>query len=112
LVSNPFTIAFYVRIFKPFKTCPEDQLWGIISRGVGNQSQLLDVQDCMDAIHNELRKPSIQQWLRTNVQVNVRKLDATRDWRKHIPNLGVKLEGGLLRDQDGNHLFLSMLRRG
>ena len=66
----------------------------------------------MDAIRQELCKPSIRDWLGTNVEVNIWKLSATRDWRHTLPNLGVKLEGGLLRDDQGNHLFLSMLRRG
>lgn len=92
---------------------PADQLWGVISRGVANKTQLLDVDDCMEAIRTELRKPSIQDWLGgSNVTVNVQKLSATRDWRSQIPSVGVKLEGGLLRDDTGNHLFLSMLRRG
>jgi hypothetical protein len=39
---------------------PADQLWGVISRGVANKTQLLDVDDCMEAIRTELRKPSIQ----------------------------------------------------
>lgn len=92
---------------------PADQLWGVISRGVANKTQLLDVDDCVEAIRTELRKPSIQDWLGgSNVTVNVQKLSATRNWRDRIPNVGVKLEGGLLRDDTGNHLFLSMLRRG
>ena len=91
---------------------PVDQLWGVIARGVGNQSHLQNVEDCMDAIRQELCKPSIRDWLGTNVEVNIWKLSATRDWRHTLPNLGVKLEGGLLRDDQGNHLFLSMLRRG
>ena len=66
----------------------------------------------MDAIREELSKPSIRDWLGTNVELNIWKLSATRDWRHTLPNLGVKLEGGLLRDDLGNHLFLSMLRRG
>lgn len=91
---------------------PADQLWGIISRGVMNHSHLQNVEDCMAAIRQELGKTTIRDWIGTNVKVNVEKLDSTREWRQHIPKLGVKLEGGLLKDDTGNHLFLSMLRRG
>lgn len=94
------------------RVAPEDQLWGVISRGVSNQSHLQNVGDCMAAIRDELAKTSIRDWLGSNVKVNIQKLDSTRAWRDHIPQLGVKLEGGLLRDDTGNHLFLSMLRRG
>lgn len=92
--------------------CPADQLWGIIARGVCNRTELQNIDDCMEAIREELGKPSIKDWLGTNVRVNVQPLPATRNWRDHIPALGVKLEGGLLRDDSGNHMFLSMLRRG
>ena len=64
------------------------------------------------AIAHELSKPSIKDWIGPSTQVSVRKLNATRDWRNHLPSLGVKLEGGLLKDEDGNHLFLAMRRRG
>ena len=66
----------------------------------------------MAAIRTELAKPSVRDWIGTGVAVNVMKLNATRAWRDHLPSVGVKLEGGLLRDDTGNHLFLSMLRRG
>lgn len=66
----------------------------------------------MQAIRKELSKQSVRDWLGTNVVLNIRKLSATRDWRNHIPSLGVKLEGGLLRDDTGNHMFLSLLRKG
>eukprot|EP00435_Cladocopium_sp_Y103_P006304 s5416_g2.t1 len=65
----------------------------------------------MDTIRSELSKPSIRDWLGSNVKINVWKLSATRAWRNHMPGLGVKLEGGLLRDDTGNHLFISLLRR-
>lgn len=72
----------------------------------------MDVGDVMEAIRDELNKPSIKDWIGVNTQVHVCKLDSTRAWRDHIPGLGVKLEGGLLRDDSGNHLFMAMLRRG
>ena len=87
-------------------------MWGIISRRVGHQQQIQDVDDVMDAIRDELTKPTMRDWVGPNTVINVCKLDATRGWRDHIPSLGVKLEGGLLRDDEGNHMFLSMLRRG
>ena len=66
----------------------------------------------MDAIKDELQKATIKDWLGANTKVNVTKLDATRTWRDHIPGTGVKLEGGLLRDSEGNHLFMALLRKG
>ncbi len=39
-------------------------------------------------------------------------MNCTRDWRNHIPSLGVKLEGGLLKDDTGNHFFMTIQRRG
>lgn len=70
-----------------------DQLWGIIARRVGNRQQLQNVEDVIETIADEFSKPSIRDWL-GNAKVNVCKLDSTRAWRQHIPNLGVKLEGG------------------
>ena len=102
-----FNIIFFSMVMNP-----ADQLWGIISRGVANRSELQNVEDCMDAIRSELSKVTIRDWLGSNVKVNVWKLNAVRAWRDHLPGLGVKLEGGLLRDDTGNHLFLSMLRKG
>lgn len=66
----------------------------------------------MDAIKDELTKPSIKDWVGPTTTVNVRKLNNTRDWQNHVSSTGVKLEGGLLRDDEGNHLFLAMQRRG
>lgn len=63
-------------------------------------------------ISEELRKPSIRDWIGTTTRVQVEKLDSTRAWRERIPALGIKLEGGLLKDEEGNHFFLSMQRRG
>ena len=91
---------------------PADQLWGVISRGVSCQSHLQSVDDCLAAIRAELSKPTVRDWLGSNVEVNVERLCATHAWRDHLPSLGVKVEGGLLRDDTGNHLFLFMLRRG
>lgn len=79
---------------------------------MGHESSLQTPDDVAEAIRSELSKPSIKDWVGPTTTVNIRKLDCTRDWRNHLPSLGVKLEGGLLRDDEGNHLFLSMLRRG
>ena len=95
-----------------FKEFAPDQLWGIISRGVMNQSHLQDPEDAMVAIRAELTKPSIKDWLGSEVKVLVTKMDATLDWRKQIPALGLKIEGGRLKDESENHLFLSLLRKG
>lgn len=66
----------------------------------------------ISAINDELTKPSIRDWIGPSTHVNVRKLNCTRDWKDHVSGTGVKLEGGLLRDDEGNHLFLAMQRRG
>ena len=66
----------------------------------------------ISAINDELTKPSIRGWIGPSTHVNVCKLNCTRDWKDHVSGTGVKLEGGLLRDDEGNHLFLAMQRRG
>ena len=93
-------------------TLNPDQLWGIIARRVGKESGILDPDDVISAISSELTKPSIRDWVGNQTRISVKKLDCTRPWRSHLPSTGVKLEGGLLRDGSGNHLFLSMQRRG
>ena len=102
----------YFSINQSWVLCNWDQLWGIISRRIGHESSLQDPADVSEAIAQELSKPSIKDWIGPNTRVCVRKLDCTRDWRNHLPSLGIKLEGGLLKDDEGNHLFLSMRRRG
>lgn len=89
-----------------------DQLWGILSRWIAHESGLLDPGDVMTAISSELSKPTMKDWIGHQTQVSVQKLDATRSWRSLLPGTGVKLEGGLLKDGTGNHLFLCMQRRG
>ena len=66
-----------------------DQLWGIISRRIGHESSLQDPADVSEAIAQELSKPSIKDWIGPNTRVCVRKLDCTRDWRNHLPSLGI-----------------------
>ena len=90
----------------------QDQLWGIISRRVANESGLLDPDDVISTISSELSKPTIKDWIGNRTRVSVKKLNATRSWRSHLPGVGIKLEGGLLKDESGNHLFLCMQRRG
>ena len=63
-------------------------------------------------VKDELSKPTIKDWLGPNSRLRVEKLDSTRDWRQHLPTQGIKLEGGLLRDDTGNHFFMSLQRRG
>lgn len=79
---------------------------------MGCESDIQDPDDVAAAITSELSKPSMKDWIGPSTMVCVTKLDCTRDWRNHLPSLGVKLEGGLLKDDEGNHLFLSMRRRG
>lgn len=75
-------------------------------------SSLQDIDDVIRVIESELSKASIKDWIGPATKVQVQKLSCTRDWRNHLPGLGVKLEGGLLKDESGNHMFLSMRRRG
>lgn len=112
MLTGPKCCCLGLKCFNLGVSTLTDQLWGIIARGVCNQSQLQTIDDCMEAIRTELAKPTVKDWLGANVKVNVTELSATRDWRQHIPSLGVKFEGGLLKDDTGNHLFLNMLRRG
>ena len=79
---------------------------------MGQESDLQNVDDVAAAITHELAKPTIKDWLGSSTHVQVKKLSCTRDWRNHFPDLGVKLEGGLLVDESGNHLFLCMRRQG
>lgn len=79
---------------------------------MAHESSIQSDADVVSIIQDELTKPTIKDWLGSGTRVAVRKLDSTRDWRNHLPALGVKLEGGLLKDDTGNHLFLSMQRRG
>lgn len=66
----------------------------------------------MKVVLDELCKPSIKNWVGASSRIKVEKLDATRDWRAHLPSTGVKLEGGLLKDDTGNHFFMFLQRRG
>ena len=50
---------------------------------------------------------SITLHFNTRIQLN-----ANNSPRSHLPGVGIKLEGGLLKDESGNHLFLCMQRRG
>ena len=90
----------------------QDQLWGIISRRVGFESSIQDPDDVVSIIRDELSKASIRDWTGPSTRVIVQKVNSTRDWRNHLPAAGIKLEGGLLRDDSGNHMFLSLQRRG
>ena len=79
---------------------------------MSNEDSLQNDTDVIAAVKDELTKSSIKDWLGPQTKVLVSKLNCTRDWRQRLPSLGVKLEGGLLRDDTGNHMFLSMQRRG
>ena len=65
-----------------------------------------------EAIQSELTKPTVKDWVGIQTRVEVKKMNATHSWRAHLPATGIKLEGGLLRDDEGNHMFLCMQRRG
>ena len=84
----------------------------MISRRVGFEDELLEPLDVIQAIRDELSKPTTKDWIGRGVRVTVEKMDCTRNWRSHVSGTGVKLEGGLLKDDAGNHLFLCMQRRG
>lgn len=79
---------------------------------MANESGILDPDDCINAVRSELEKPTIKEWIGGSTRVSVQKLDATRAWRTQMPKTGVRLEGGLLKDDTGNHLFMCMQRRG
>jgi hypothetical protein len=84
----------------------------VISRRVGCEQKIQTADDVVRVVSDELNKPSIKDWIGPCTRVRVEKMDSTRDWREHIPALGVKLEGGLLKDNTGNHFFMTMRRRG
>lgn len=111
-MSNVFLVFRCSRYFGCFLAINQDQMWGIISRRIAHQSAILDVDDVIAAISSELTKPTIKDWVGSRTRISVKKLDATRSWRSHLPGTGVRLEGGLLKDESGNHLFLCMQRRG
>ena len=79
---------------------------------MGCEDSLQDVRDVQEAIRDELLKPTIKDWVGPSTRVVVSQLDNTRAWKDHVSGLGVKLEGGLLKDEEGNHFFLSLQRRG
>ena len=93
-------------------TATETNCGGLSVGEIGCESNLQDPQDVMTCIRDELGKPSIRDWLGTTTRLKVEKLDCTRDWRQHLPSTGIKLEGGLLKDNTGNHVFFSMRRQG
>ena len=99
--------------FAPPQTHNQDQCWGIISRRVAHESTLQNDADVISVIQDELSKPTLKDWLGSQTRLAVRKLDGTHDWLSHLPGLvKVKLKGGLLKDDTGNHLFLALQRRG
>lgn len=107
-----FLVALHVQRLLPPNLANSDQLWGIISRRVAHESSLQNTDDVAAAISHELSKPTIRDWVGPTTRVQVRQLHSTHDWRSHLPSLGIKLEGGLLKDESANHLFLSMPRQG
>ena len=94
-----------------FKAC-EDQLWGILARRIANTDKMLTDMDMVRIIRDECNKPGLREWIGLHTEVNVYKTHVYHGWREHMPKLGVKLEGGLLEDASGNHLFMSMLHQG
>ena len=104
--------CFFFILFEPANQHNWDQLFGIISRRIANESSLQDPDDVAEAIQSELTKPTVKDWVGIQTRVEVKKMNATHSWRTHLPATGVKLEGGLLRDDEGNHMFLCMQRRG
>lgn len=79
---------------------------------MGCEQNIQDADDVVASVKDELCKATIKDWVGPSTRVRVEKLDCTRAWREHIPALGIKLEGGLLRDDTGNHFFMSLQRRG
>ena len=104
-----FTCRSVSGMFSFLEAPSQDQCWGIISRCKAN---IQDATDVVRVVRNELCKSSILDWVDSTTHVQVQKLNTSRDWRQHLPSLGVKLEGGLLKDDTGNHYFFNMQRRG
>ena len=65
----------------------------------------------MDVLRDELSKPALMRWL-GGARVQVSKLDAVYNWKIHLQQQGVTLEGGLLVDATANHSFTFVRRKG
>lgn len=89
-----------------------DQVWGILARRIANTDTLMDPEDTALCIQKELSRPGFRSFLGASTELNVKKLDAVRDWKSHWQSLGVSLGGGLLEDASGNHFFLMLRRQG
>lgn len=78
-----------------------DQLWGILARRIANHDSMVDSQS---------EHQGIRAWMGTDTQLNVQKLDATRNWRDNWLAQGITLEEGLLEDATANHVFMMMVQ--
>ena len=69
-------VLFFVCFFSNL-----DQLWGLLSRRLGRSTQLIDANSARDVIAEELRKPSVVNWIGGDAEVHV--LRCYRNWKKH-----------------------------
>ena len=69
-------------------------------------------EDTVATIKAELSRPGVRAWLGSTTELHVEKLDVVRCWRDHWKSQGIGLEGGLLEDSTGNHVFLMMQNKG
>lgn len=80
-----FLVCFFVLnclIFPKVFFSNLDQLWGLLSRRLGRSTQLIDANSARDVIAEELRKPSVVNWIGGNAEVHV--LRCYRNWKKHF----------------------------
>ena len=69
-----------------------------------------DVWAVASKIKMILEKPTLQDFF-NGAEVSVEVLDGCRDWLSWSASLGAVLEGGLLRDDTGNHAFIFLCRK-
>ncbi|CAE6916147.1 unnamed protein product [Symbiodinium sp. CCMP2456] len=87
-----------------------DQLWGIFARRVQLCQHLQTPEDILECLLDEVRKPSLQEWIGSEVQIC--RLNAVRSWSEHWAPAGMQYAGGLKEDAHANHCFLLSQRRG
>ncbi|CAE6970633.1 unnamed protein product [Symbiodinium natans] len=56
----------------------------------------------------EASRPGLKRWLGEETLVKTMKTNSVRAWSAHLEQLRVGYEGGLLKDDTGNHFFLAM----
>lgn len=92
--------------------CRLDQIFGILARRVSNTDQLFDDGDVRNLLSQELHRPGLRAWFGASTEVDVTKLDAAYDWKKHLSCQGTSVSGGLLVDSSANHVFMFLQEKG